>query len=105
MRVWIGLAVWWAILGPVQAHDLFRSESKLVVTGREVKATLTFNLLDFPGVDQNRDKVISQEEFAAAFEGVYSAIRQHYTITSSGPPVRVTRDKYELFQEHVLLLN
>ena len=94
-----------AAISPAGAHDLFRSESKLVVAGREVKATLIFNLLDFPGVDQNGDKVVSQAEFAAAFERVYSAILQHYTLNSSGAPVRITRDKYELFDEHVLLLN
>ena len=105
MRLWIGLAAWCALLAPVRAHDLYRSESKLVVTGREVKATLTFNLLDFPGVDQNGDKVVSQEEFAVAFDRVYAAIMQHYALSSSGPAVRMTRDKYELFDDHVLLLN
>src|SRR5438067_3557568 len=101
MRVWIGLAVWWAILGPVQAHDLYRSESKIVVTGREVKATLTFNLLDFPGVDQNGDKIVSVPEYAAAFDRVYATILQKYMLGSSGPPVRVTRDEDQLIDEHV----
>ena len=50
-----------AALAPVEAHDLYRSESRLVVRGREVSAQLTFNLLDFPGVDQNGDKVVSQD--------------------------------------------
>ena len=99
------LAVLCAAVGPASAHDLLRSESKLVVTGREVKATLTFNLLDFPGVDQNGDKIVSQAEFAPALERVYRSILQHYTLSSSGAPVRITRDKYELFDEHVLLLN
>ena len=99
------LAVLCAAVSPAGAHDLLRSESKLVVTGREVKATLTFNLLDFAGVDQNGDKIVSQAEFAAAFERVYGAILRHYTLSSSGPPVRITRDKYEVFDEHVLLLN
>ena len=89
----------------LSAHDLYRSESKLVVRGRELQASLTFNLMDFPGVDQNRDKSISQQEFAQAFDRVYGEILQHYFITSSGPPVRVTRQKYELFDDHVLLLD
>ena len=92
------------MLLPLDAHDLYRSESKLVVNGREVKATLTFNLLDFPGVDRNGDKIISPEEYAAAFDGVYAAILQHYSLSSSGEPVRVTRDGDELFADHVLLL-
>lgn len=104
---WIGtwLALLLAALAPAAAHDLFRSESRLVVQGREVSAQLTFNLLDFPGVDQNGDKVVTPEEFAPAFERVYAAILQHYKLNSSGPPVRITRDKYELFDQHVLLLD
>src|ERR1700687_1744157 len=104
---WIGtwLALFIAALAPAAAHDLSRSESRLVVQGREVSAQLTFNLLDFPGVDQNGDKVVTPEEFAPAFERVYATILQHYTLSSSGPPVRITRDKYELFDEHVLLLD
>src|SRR5512143_1323906 len=102
--MWLGLALANAALAPLAAHDLYRSESRLVVRGREVSAQITFNLLDFPGVDQNGDKVVTQEEFAQAFDRVYATILQHYTLSSSGPPVRFTRDKYELFDEHVLLL-
>ncbi len=100
---WLALLI--ATLPPAAAHDLFRSESRLVVQGREVSAQLTFNLLDFPGMDQNSDKVVTAEEFAPAFERVYATILQHYTLDSSGPPVRITRDKYELFDQHVLLLD
>ncbi len=105
LGMWLGLSLATASLTPLAAHDLYRSESRLVVRGREVSAQLTFNLLDFPGVDRNRDKVVSQEEFAQAFDRVYASILQHFTLSSSGPPLRVTRDKYELFDEHVLLLN
>ncbi len=76
-----------------------------MVRGREVSAQLTFNLLDFAGVDQNGDKVVSPEEFAQAFKRVYETILHRFALSSSGPPVRFTRDKYELFDEHVLLLN
>jgi hydrogenase/urease accessory protein HupE len=105
-RVWpvllcVALAT---VVAPVAAHDLYRSESKLVVTGREVKATLTFNLLDFRGVDQDGDQIISPQEYAAAFDRVYAAILQHFILNSSGPPVRITRDSDQLFDDHVLLL-
>lgn len=103
--MWLGWVLASAALAPVEAHDLYRSESRLVVRGREVSAQLTFNLLDFPGVDQNGDKVVSPEEFAKSYERVYATILQHFALSSSGPPVRFTRDKYELFDEHVLLLN
>jgi hydrogenase/urease accessory protein HupE len=103
MRFWVGLMC--ATILPLSAHDLYRSESRLVVAGREIRATLTFNLLDFPGVDRNGDKIISPEEFAAGFDGVYAAILQRYVLDSSGPPVRITRDQDELIDEHVLLLH
>ena len=102
---WLALALAAAALAPVEAHDLYRSESRLVAHGREVSAQLTYNLLDFPGVDQNGDKVVTQEEFAQSFDRVYASILQHYTLSSSGPPVRIVLDKYDLFDEHVRLLN
>ena len=96
----LALSGWF--LAPLSAHDLYRSESRLEVRGREIKNTLTFNLLDFPGVDQNGDKVVSQQEFDQAFDRVYAAILEHYAVLSSGPPARMTREKYALFAEHVL---
>ncbi len=102
---WLALTLASFALTPAAAHDLYRSESRLVVSGRDVSAQLTLNLLDFPGVDQNGDKIVTQEEFARVFDRVYAAILQHYTLSSSGPPVRLTRDKYELFDDHVLLLD
>ncbi len=96
------LALLGCFLAPLKAHDLYRSESRLEVRGREVKATMTFNLLDFAGVDQNGDKVVSQAEFDQAFDRVYAAILQHFSIQSSGPSTRMTRETYKLFAEHVL---
>ena len=92
---WVGtwLALLLAAVAPVTGHDLFRSESRLVVQGREVSAQLTFNLLDFPGVDQNGDKVVTQEEFTPVFDRVYATILNHYTLNSSGPPVRERRSE------------
>src|SRR6202163_2416868 len=105
LRTWVGLVLACMALVPLEAHVLARSESQLVVRGREISAHLTFNLLDFPGVDRNGDQVVTPEEFAPAFERVYAAILAHYSLTSSGPPVRMTRDKYGVFDEHVLMLD
>src|SRR5579872_391179 len=103
---WVGLVLVLSVAPvPGEAHVLARSESRLMIHGREVSAQLTFNLLDFPGVDQNGDQVVTPQEFTPAFERVYEAILQHYFLSSSGPPVRVTRDKYQLVDEHVLLLD
>jgi hydrogenase/urease accessory protein HupE len=94
-----------ALAAPLSAHDLYRSESRLEVHGREVHAAFTFNLLDFPGVDPDHDKRVTQQEFDAAFDGVYAAILQHYSLDSSGPPARLTRNYYRLFDDHVLDLD
>ena len=88
----------------VSAHDLFRSESKLEIQRREVKATFTFNLLDFTGVDRDGDKRVTPAEYSAAFDRVYSDVLSHYSLDSNGPPSRLTREKDELFDEHVLML-
>jgi len=105
VRTWLGLVLACMPWAPVEAHVLARSESQLVVRGREVSAHLTFNLLDFPGVDRNGDQVVTQEEFAPAFDRVYAVILEHYFLSSSGPPVRITRDKYGVVDEHVLMLD
>lgn len=89
---------------PAAAHDLYRSESRIEVQGRQVKTVLTFNLLDFPGVDQDGDKRVTQPEFDAALDRVYGAIVQHWSLDSNGAPVRVTREKAGVFDEHVLTL-
>lgn len=102
VRIALALAAITPFAGPLAGHDLYRSESRLDVRGREVRVAFTFNLLDFPGVDQNGDKVVTQQEFDAAFDRVYAAILAHYSLDSSGPPSRVTRDRYRLFDEHVL---
>jgi hydrogenase/urease accessory protein HupE len=90
------------LAAPLAAHDLYRSEARLEVRGREVRASFTFNLLDFAGVDRNGDKRVTEEEFDAAFDRLYAAILAHYSLDSSGPPSRLTRDRYRLFDEHVL---
>lgn len=105
-RILLGTLVLCAsLVSPLAAHDLYRSESRLEVHGREVHAAFTFNLLDFPGVDQDHNKSVTQQEFDAAFNGVYAAILQHYSLDSSGPPSKITRNRYRLFDDHVLDLD
>src|SRR5579871_5886575 len=93
-----------ALLTSLHAHDLYRGESRLVIHGRQVQATLTLNLLDFPGVHRNAANAVSQEEFAQSIEGVYQTIQQHYSLSSNGPPSRILRQRASLVQDHVLQL-
>jgi len=90
------------LCGRAQGHDLYRSESRLEIHGRQITATFTLNLLDFPGVDRDGDKRVSGAEFDPEAQRIYKALDEHYTLDSSGPPVRRTREKSELFDEHVL---
>ena len=76
----------------------------MVIRGREVHDILTLNLLDFPGVDRDGDKVVSKDEFDQSFERVYEILQQHYFLRSNGPPSRMTRQQYEVTQDHVLTL-
>jgi hypothetical protein len=98
------LAICAAFLAPITAHDLYRGESRIFIHGREVHDTLTLNLLDFPGVDQNGDKVISKDEFDRSFDRIFETLQQYYVLRSNGPPLRVVRQRYEISQEHVLTL-
>ena len=94
--------LFFSLCGTAAAHDLFRSESKLEIRGRQITATFTLNLLDFPGVDRDGDKRVTHAEFDPEAERIYAALDEHYKLDSSGPPVRRTREKVELFDEHVL---
>jgi len=100
----VALALSMGSLAPVQAHDLYRGESKIVIRGREVRDTLTLSLLDFPGVDLNGDKIVSPQELGQSLERIYEILQQHYFLRSNGPPLRATRQRYEVFQDHVLSL-
>jgi hypothetical protein len=63
-RVGAALALGAMVCGSpaLRAHDISRSESTLLVHGRQIAATLTLSLLDFhelPDIDGNRDGAVS----------------------------------------------
>ncbi|MEZ5288177.1 MAG: HupE/UreJ family protein [Vicinamibacterales bacterium] len=93
------LAGWMATAG-VEAHDLSRSTSRLVVDGRRVDVTFTIGARDFhsgPVVDADGDERVSIDEVDAAIPGVFAALKQHLAITADGaPPVSVLLDRYAL---------
>ena len=102
-KIAAGLALlFWSLGGTAAAHDLFRSESKLEIRGRQITATFTLNLLDFAGLDRDGDKRVTRAEFDPEAGRIYAALDDHYMLDSSGPPVRRIREKVELFDEHVL---
>ena len=111
------MALWFGLLAVVfvgslarsaQAHPFSQSTSVIVVNGRDVRATLTFDLLDFhqlPEIDRNRDNRISYAELDDAIEVIYQAVAQHYTVRSAGAPVQTTVERYQLVDETRVRLN
>ena len=85
-----------------RAHPFSQSVSVLVVSGREVRASLTLDLLDFhqlPDIDRNRDNRISYVELDDAIERIYMAVAQHYLVRSAGDPLETTVERYQLTDE------
>jgi hypothetical protein len=74
----------------------------LAVSGREVRARLTLDLLDLhqlPDIDRNRDNRISYIELDDAIERIYTAVAQHYWVRSAGDPLETTVERYQLADE------
>jgi len=85
-----------------RAHPFSQSTSVLIVSGREVRARLTLDLLDFhqlPEIDRNRDNRISYVELDDAIERIYTAVAQHYSVRSAGDPLQTTVERYQLTDE------
>jgi len=111
ISLWIGLLAYLLIGGlarTARAHPFSESTSAIVVSGRDVRATLTFDLLDFhelPEIDRNRDARISYAELDDAIERIYQAVAEHYTVRSSGSPLQTTVERYQLVDETRVRLN
>jgi hydrogenase/urease accessory protein HupE len=92
----------------VHAHPFSQSGSRLAVSGRDIRATVTINLLDFhsmPDIDENRDNRISYPELDEAIEGIVAAVRQHFVVHSSGAPIQTTVERYQLADETMVRLD
>jgi hydrogenase/urease accessory protein HupE len=84
------------------AHPFSQSASRLIVTGPEVRATLTINLIDLhsmPDIDKNRDNRISLPELDDAIERIFAAVGQHFVVEGSGAPIHTTVERYRLADE------
>ena len=78
------------------------------MSGRDVRATLTINLLDLhamPDIDSNRDNRISYPELDDAIERIFAAVGQHFVVHSSGAPVQTTVERYQLADETTVRLD
>jgi hypothetical protein len=97
----LSLLAWAA---PLAAHDLARSESRLEVHGAVVQCELTVDLLEFPGVDQDGNSVVSYAEFDRSIADIFAAIKAHLTLTSPADPIKIVVTKHELIDEHIARL-
>lgn len=64
--------------GPLCAHDVSRSDSKVEIQGKEVRVTLTLNL----------------KELQAPAAPVFDVVRQHFFVSSPALPASVSLEKY-----------
>lgn len=87
---------------PSVAHELSRSESALSIADATVRVQLTINLLEFPGVDANKDERVSDDELDARIEQVFAVIKRHYLLAASAPPARVVMQRQQIVEDHVL---
>jgi hypothetical protein len=103
------LAAATGLAAPTLAHDLARSESVLRLAGpRELHATLTLNLLDFPSLanlDRNHDQAFSYDEVDRGIDRIYELARAHLTIGGPGPPASVSLDRYDMLDATAIRLD
>ncbi len=74
------------------AHDVSRSDSKIVIQGREVRATITLNVKELQNSGISNDNFDLNKEIAR----IYSLVEQHYFVTSLAPPESTKLDGYSV---------
>ncbi|MEO8256617.1 MAG: HupE/UreJ family protein [Acidobacteriota bacterium] len=106
--VLLSLGLLGSLATPARAHPFSQSSSALVVSGRDVRATLTINLFDLhsmPDLDKNRDNRISYPELDDAIERIVAAVGPHFAVHSAGVPIQTTVERYQLANETTVRLD
>jgi hypothetical protein len=75
---------------PAFAHDISRSDSKIEIQGREVRATVTLNLKEL----QNPSIPLESFQLDRDIARVYDAVRFHYFITTPAEPADMRLEQY-----------
>ncbi len=83
----------------ILGHPLSHSLSRLDIEGRNVRVTLTLDLLELSGVDRDANQLVSYEELDATIESVYARIRQHYGVRVEGAAAQVALERYEIVED------
>lgn len=74
------------------AHDISRSDSKIEIQGREVRATVTLNLKEL----QNPSIPLQSFQLDRDIGRVYDAVRLHYFVTSPAEPNDTRLEQYSV---------
>lgn len=98
----------WAGSAATLAHEFSRSTARVAVDGRTVRVTIAIGATDLhqgPPVDADGNGVASVEEFDAAIEPVFAAIKQHYRLSADrAAPTSVLLNRYGLSGGNTLRL-
>src|SRR5579871_200422 len=78
------------IAAPAFAHDISRSDSKIEIQGREVRATVTLNLKEL----QNPSIPLDSFQLDRDIGRVYDALRFHYFVTTPAQPSDTRLEQY-----------
>lgn len=81
-----------AVAGPAVAHDVSRSDSKIEVQGRAVRATLTLNANELR--NSGRDAT-----------GIFDSVRQHFFVTNPAAPIDVRLEKFSVLAGSLIRLD
>lgn len=81
-----------AVAGPAVAHDVSRSDSKIEVQGRAVRATLTLNANELR--NSGRDAT-----------GIFDSVRRHFFVTSPAAPIDVRLEKFSVLAGSLIRLD
>jgi hypothetical protein len=100
----LGALMMLAVVSPVLAHDLARSESRLEVQGAVVQCQLIVDLLEFPGVDQDGNGTISYAELDRSIADVFARVKANLVLRSPREPSRIVMVHDELVDEHTARL-
>ncbi len=79
-----------ALAGLASAHDVSRSDSKVVIQGKEVRVTLTLNVKEL----QN----------PAMASDIFDVVQRHYFVTSPAAPISTTLEKYSVLAGSLIQL-
>jgi len=101
------LAAGLAAVVPGLAHDMARSESRIEVRGREVRAVLLMNLSELrePALPFDDTGRITISDLDGKIGRIYEAVKRHYVVRDPDAPVRTALERYVLIDGHVARLD